>query len=233
MTNQEIEILYKDEDVIAVNKPPGIVVFSENKDEITIAKLLSDNFSEIKGLGGERNGAVHRLDKDTSGVLLFARNNHALSFLQREILEQKAKKRYITLVFKRVKEDSGEIRTFITRSPKDRRKQKAYKGGSGKRESVTFFHTLKRFADFSLLEIWPKTGRKHQIRCHLAYIGHPVAGESLYRFKDQQDPAGLERQFLHASLMEIQTPKGKKRFSAELPEKFESIIKNLKNNYVG
>lgn len=232
MSIPKVPIIYEDADVLVVDKPAGLIVFSENKDDATLANILLASFPELEGLGGERNGAVHRLDKDTSGVLLFAKNKQALLFLQNEILEQKAKKRYITLVFKKVKEESGQIHTFITRSPKDRRKQKAYKGGSGKREAVTFFKTLQRFPNHTLLEVWPKTGRKHQIRCHLSYIGHPVAGDALYRFKDQKDPSGLERQFLHAASIQIQTPGGEKFFSSEIPEDLKNIIKNLENKYV-
>jgi len=207
-----------------------MVVFSTKKEE-SVAKTLSLRFPELKNLGGERCGAVHRLDKDTSGVLLFARNKDSLAFLQKELLEQKAKKRYITLVFKKISKDEGEIRTFIERSRKDRRKQKA-SIGEGKREAITFFRTLERFSDFSLLEVFPQTGRKHQIRCHLAHIGHPVAGDSLYRFKDQMDPPGLKRQFLHASRIELETPNGRKSFEAELPSELTEVIKSLSKNYV-
>ena len=221
------EVLYKDEDIIVVDKPAGMVVFSPNEKEGSVAKTLSESFPEIKGLKGERCGAVHRLDKETSGVLLFARNKYALNFLQKELLEQKAKKRYITLVFKKVKRDKGKIHTGITRSPKDRRKQKACTKEEGKREAITFFRVLKRFSSFSLLDVQPKTGRKHQIRCHLAHIGHPVAGDRLYRFKDQKDPAELKRQFLHAASMEIKVPGGKKLFRASLPEDLKKVLAHL------
>ncbi len=225
------EIIYESKDVIAVNKPPGVIVFRQSENDqknISLSLLLAVKFPEINGVGGERNGAVHRVDKDTSGVVLFAKNEKALSFLQGQLLEQKAEKRYITLVFKALREDEGEVCTFMTRSPKDRRKQKAYEGVSGKRKAVTFFRVIKRFQEHSLLEVIPKTGRKHQIRCHLSFLGHPIAGDKLYRFKDQKDPEGLERQFLHAKSIKITVPGGEKKiFSAPLPDDLEKILNQL------
>ncbi len=225
------EIIYEDKDVIAVNKPPGVIVFHQSENDrqnTSLSSLLVTKFPEIKGVGGERNGAVHRIDKDTSGIVLFAKNEEALSFLQSQLLEQKAEKRYITLVFKVMKKDEDEIRTFITRSPKDRRKQKAYRGVSGKREAVTFFRVIKRFQEYSLLEVTPKTGRKHQIRCHLSFLGHPIAGDKLYRFKDQKDPDGLERHFLHAKSIKIKITGGEeKTFSAPLPDDLEKILNQI------
>jgi 23S rRNA pseudouridine1911/1915/1917 synthase len=230
-----IEIIYEDDFIIVVNKPAGMVVFPESDIEKETANsktylslFLLEKFPELKGIGGERNGAVHRLDKDTSGVLLFAKDEKTLSFLQNELLEQRTKKRYITLACKKVKKDEGEIRTFITRSPKDRRKQKVDTNKEGKREAITFFKTIKRFEDYSLLEVEIKTGRKHQIRCHLASIGHPIAGDKLYCFKNQVNPPLLERQFLHSEFLEIETPGGKKTFKATLPKELKNIINNLK-----
>ncbi len=218
-----IEIIFENENIVAVNKPAGIVVFSDKEDEKSLAKILSEKIPALKKMGKERYGAVHRLDKDTSGVLLFAKDKETFSSFQKELLEKKVKKGYIALVFKQVKDDKREIRTFIERSPKDRRKQRAFIDKEGKREAITSFKVIKRFKNFSLLLVRIKTGRKHQIRCHLASIGHPVAGDSLYRFKDQIDPKGLTRQFLHASFVKI---KGKK-FTAKAPKELKTVIKNL------
>ena len=224
-----IEIIYEDEEIVVVNKPPGIVVFHETeKIDASLSSLLADIIPVLRNVGGKRNGAVHRLDKDTSGIVLFAKNEKSLLLLQKELLEKRAEKRYITLVFKVVKKDVGEISTFIARSPKDRRKQKAYKGTSGKREAVTFFKVIQRFDTHSLLEVFPKTGRKHQIRCHLSFLGHPVAGDKLYRFKDQTDPDGLERHFLHAQSIKIKIPGGEvKEFTAPLPNDLEKVLNKL------
>jgi 23S rRNA pseudouridine1911/1915/1917 synthase len=224
-----IEIIYEDENIIAVNKPPFLVVYHEKESkEPSLATLLSSKYKEIKGIGRERDGAVHRLDKETSGIILFAKNEEALSFLQKELLEKRAKKRYIALVFKNPKNDSKEIHTFIDRSLRNRKKQRAHIEKNGKREAVTFFKVIKDFKNYSLLEVFPKTGRKHQIRCHLAHVGHPIAGDKIYRFKDQKDPQGLKRHFLHAESIEIMTPKGKMLFKAEISEDLKKILAELK-----
>ncbi len=221
-----IDLIYEDKHLIALNKEPGIVVFS-NEGE-TLSRSIISSYPSLKGVGGERNGAVHRLDKDTSGVVLFAKNEKVFHFLQKQFLERKTKKRYIALVFKCVTKDSGEITASIGRSQKDRRKQRAYPGEKGKRDAITSFRTLKRFETHSLLEVFPKTGRKHQIRCHLAYIGHPVAGDKLYGFKDQIDPPGLKRHFLHAESIEIEVPDGgTKKISALLNNDLKVVLENL------
>ena len=222
-----IDIIYEDENIIAVNKPPFTIVFNENSDEPSLSRELSSIHPEIKNIGGERDGAVHRLDKDTSGIVLFAKNEETLSFLQKELLEKRAKKRYIALVFRNPKEDSREIYTFIDRSLRDRKKQRAHTEKGGKREAITFFKVIKDFENHSLLEVFPKTGRKHQIRCHLSYIGHPIVGDKTYRFKDQRDPKNVKRQFLHAESIEIMTPKGKMLFKADLPEDLKKILEEL------
>ncbi len=217
-------IIEKDQDIIAINKPPGIVVFSKNKKEKSIAQMLSLKFPELNEIGNERKGAVHRLDKDTSGVLLFARNEETFSFLQKKFFEQKVQKTYIALTSKKLKKEKGVIKSFLSRSPKDRRKQKASK--EGKREAITFFKTIRRFGPYTLLKVFPKTGRKHQIRCHLAYMGCPIAGDNLYGFKDRKDPPGLKRQFLHAFSIKIKTNKGQiKKFIAPLPEDLKGVLR--------
>lgn len=225
-----IEVIYEDNNIFAINKPPGLIVYNEKNTKIKercLSSLLLKEFPVLKGIGGERGGAVHRLDKDTSGVILFAKNNDTLLYLQKQILEKKAKKEYITLVYKNVKKNRGVISSFITRSPKDRRKQKAYYGEIGKRRAITFFKVLKRFEKYTLLKVRIKTGRKHQIRCHLSFIGHPVVGDRLYKFKDNKDPKGVERQLLHAKLIKIQTPAEKKCFKTKLPSDFKRILKSL------
>ncbi len=226
-----IEVIYEDQDILVVNKPPGLVVFKENdfiKEEETLAFFLQKQAPEITGVGKERSGAAHRLDKNTSGVILFGKNENALLSLQKEILEKNAKKGYITLVWKNPQKDSGEISTFIDRSPKDRRKQRAFIGETGKRDAFTSYKVIERFQDYALLEVYIGTGRKHQIRCHMAHIGHPVAGDKLYRFKDQVDPENLTRQFLHAKSIEIKIPSGEiKKFNAPLSPDLEEVLKNL------
>jgi len=220
----EFKILYEDEDVLVIDKPAGIVA-----DDIP--------------------RRVHRLDKDTSGVLLIAKNDKALEFLQKQFEDREVEKKYSALVVGNIKNQGGVgdeakassspfaaarvIETLLGRSPKDRRKQKVYLPGEpdsqGKREAVTKYKVLRRFKDYDLIEVEPQTGRKHQIRTHLAYLGHPVVGDKLYGFKNQLCPKNLKRQFLHANYLKITLPNGsKKEFKSELPNELKLCLQNLK-----
>ncbi len=194
----EFNILYEDANVLVINKPAGIVA-----DDIP--------------------GRVHRLDKDTSGILLVAKDDKTLEFLQKQFKEKGVKKKYIALVVGNLKNREGTIETLLGRSPKDRRKQKVYlphePKAKGKRKAITKYKVLERFKKYDLVEVEPKTGRKHQIRAHFAYLGHPIAGDKLYGFKNQPLPEGLKRQFLHANYLKIELPNGEiKEFSSGLPE---------------
>ena len=188
---------------------------------------------ELKNAGqAPRYGIVHRLDKDTSGVLLIAKNNKALEFFQKQFKEKKVQKKYIALVVGNVKQDSGIIQTLIGRSPQNRLKQKVFSPiskGLGRREAITEYKVLKRFSGFTLLEVFPKTGRKHQIRCHLAHINHPIAGDKLYGFKNQPCPKNLKRQFLHANWIRIEFMAAEiiKDFLSEIPDDIAQVLENL------
>ena len=200
----EFKILYEDEDILVIDKPAGIVA-----DDIP--------------------RRVHRLDKDTSGIFLVAKNDKALEFFQKQFKERKVEKKYLCLVVGNLKNKEGEIKTLLGRSPKDRRKQKVFlpqePGALGKREAITNYKVLERFKNYDLIEVEPKTGRKHQIRAHFSYLGHPIAGDKLYGFKNQLCPKGLKRQFLHASYLKIKMPDEKiKEFRLELPEDLKSVI---------
>jgi len=200
----EFQIIYEDDDLLVIDKPAGMVV-----DDIP--------------------RRVHRLDKDTSGILLVAKNDKALEFFQKQFKERRIKKKYLCLVVGNLKNKEGEIKTLLGRSPKDRRKQKVFlpqePGALGKREAITKYKVLERFKNYDLIEVEPKTGRKHQIRAHFSYLGHPIAGDKLYGFKNQLCPKGLKRQFLHASYLKIKMPDEKiKEFRLELPEDLKSVI---------
>ncbi len=204
----EFKILYEDENVLVIDKPAGMVA-----DDIP--------------------RRVHRLDKDTSGILLIAKNDKALEFFQKQFKERRVVKKYIALVVGNLKNKGGMIETLLGRSPGDRRKQKVYLPGepdsTGKREAVTKYKVLRRFKDYDLIEVEPQTGRKHQIRTHLAYLGHPVVGDKLYGFKGQICPKNLKRQFLHANYLKITLPNGsKKEFKSELPNELKLCLQNLK-----
>jgi len=190
--------LYEDEDVIVYDKPAGI---------------NCDDFPK----------RVHRLDKDTSGIFLVAKTDQALTFLQEQFKSRQVEKKYIGLAVGHLKNESGQIKTLLGRSPGDRRKQKVFLAlgpeGGNKREAVTYYKVLQRLPDYDLIEAELKTGRKHQIRAHLSYLGHPLAGDKLYGFKGQPSPKGLNRQFLHASFLKIKLPNNQiKEFTSELPE---------------
>jgi 23S rRNA pseudouridine1911/1915/1917 synthase len=240
----DIKIIYEDKDLLVVDKPAGVVVFPEGQTLINGEKTLIDylikQYPELKNVGeAPRYGIIHRLDKDTSGILLVAKDPKTLIFLQKQFIVRRVEKKYTALVVGTIKEERGEIKTLIGRSKGDGRKQKIYPltdiNQKGLREAITNFKILKRFEDYTLLEVQIKTGRRHQIRCHLSYLKHPIAGDKLYGFKNQPTPENLTRQFLHASYLKIQLPpngeepNGKtEEFKSELPEELQKILDKLK-----
>ena len=202
-----MKVIYEDENVQVIDKPAGIVI---------------DKFDR----------PAHRLDKDTSGVLLLAKDDKTLDFLQKQFKTRKVVKKYLALVIGSLKNKEGSIETLIGRSPKDKRKQKVFlphdPRAEGKRQVITKYKVLQKFKDYTLCEVQLYTGRKHQIRCHFAYLGHPVAGDKMYGFKNQPCPKGLKRQFLHSSFLKIELPNKKtKEFKSEIPDELNKIIKNL------
>jgi 23S rRNA pseudouridine1911/1915/1917 synthase len=236
MENLKINIIYEDQNVLVADKPAGFIVFQEGENESngpSLIESLIENFPALKNTGQTpRYGIVHRLDKDTSGIMLVAKNDFSLEFLQKEFQERKVIKKYTALATGNVKQNSGKIETLIGRSPGNRQKQKAFTvgepGSQEKREAVSEYSVIERFKDYTLLEVTPKTGRKHQIRTHLGYLGNPIAGDKLYGFKNQPCPKELTRQFLHASYLKITLPDGReKEFRSELPEDLKKIIKTL------
>lgn len=208
MQNAKFDVVYEDEDLLVIDKPAG---------------LNSDDFEK----------RIHRLDKDTSGVLLIAKNDKALEFFQKQFQERKVEKKYIALVVGHLKNSEGVVKTLLGRSPGDKRKQKVFLAQdpevASKREAETEYRVLREFKDYTMIEAVPKTGRKHQIRAHMAYIGHPIAGDKLYGFKNQPCPEGLKRQFLHAEYLKIQMLDGSiKEFRADL----ENDLKEFLNKQV-
>ncbi len=232
----QFKIIYEDENVLVVDKPAGIVVFPENQSqkEKTLIDCLLDKFPYLKNGGNPpRYGVVHRLDKDTSGILLIAKDSKTLGFLQKQFKEGRVEKKYLALVVGNVKNEKDIIETLIGRSPKDRKKQRVYlsyePGSIGKRRAVTEYRVIEIFPKFTLVEATPKTGRKHQIRTHLAYLGNPIAGDKLYGFKNQSCPKDLVRHFLHAAYLKITLPDaGMKEFHSDLPEDLKKILKTLR-----
>ena len=241
----DIKIIYEDNDLLVVDKPAGVVVFAESENDgeprRTIIQILLEHYPELKSVGeAPRYGIVHRLDKDTSGILLVAKTNEGLIFFQKQFKNRTVAKKYKALVVGTVKDNEDTIETLIGRAKGDKRKQKAYlpgePGSEGKREAITKYKVLQRFKDYTLLEVKIETGRRHQIRCHLSYISHPIAGDKMYGFKNSPVPEGLTRQFLHSTYLKIQLPfdsaQGRpngetKEFNSDLPEDLKQVINHL------
>lgn len=232
-----LKIIYENEDILATDKPAGIIIFPENKiNQKTLIDYLLEKLPYLKNVGQPpRYGIAHRLDKDTSGILLVAKNNKTLEFLQKQFKTGKVLKKYLALVVGSLKTNQGEIETLIGRSPKDRKKQKAFSFSEpaakrkGKRLAITEYQVLKKFKDYTLAEVSPKTGRKHQIRVHFAHLGHPVAGDKIYGFKRQSVPQGLTRHFLHAIYLKVKLPNSQvKEFHSPLTEDLKKILNKLK-----
>ena len=213
-----IEILYEDEDVIAVNKPAGMVVHAGAGNHAgTLVNALLHHFGKLSSVSGDlRPGIVHRLDKNTSGVILAARTDAAHRALAAQFAGRKIEKVYLTLVHGRIGPDSGRIEKPITRDPKRRIKMSARLGRG--RSAITKYRVLQRFERFSFLEVRISTGRTHQIRVHLSSIGHPVAGDRLYGApaKVEGRPV-LERFFLHAHRIGFQSPTTSRQITVEAP----------------
>lgn len=229
--NIPLDIVFEDDDVIVVNKPQGMVVHpSPGHPDHTLVNALLYH-SPLSTINGEyRPGIVHRIDKDTSGLLMVAKNDAAHKYLSQQLKEQKSLRKYIALVHGRIGEDSGVVNAPIGRSPKDRKKQAIVSDG---RHAVTHFEVLERFSDYTLISCRLETGRTHQIRVHMKYIGHPIVGDPLYGPRKTIKGNG---QFLHAQELGFEHPKTHELmiFSAPLPPIFEKTLNNLRlNNALG
>jgi 23S rRNA pseudouridine1911/1915/1917 synthase len=220
-----LEILYEDADVIAVNKPAGMVVHSgAGRHSGTLVNALLHRFRKLSTVGGAlRPGIVHRLDRLTSGVILVARSDKSHRHLAEQFSSRQVEKVYIALVHGRVKTDRGKVTTPITRDPV-RRVRMTARLASG-RSAISEYKVLGRFDEFTLLEVRIGTGRTHQIRVHLASIGHPVAGDKLYG----APASALDRYFLHAQRITFTSPSSGDRTTVEapLPAELQQYLDNL------
>lgn len=226
--NIPLEIVYEDNDVIVINKPAGMVVHPApgNENGTLVNALLyhcGDSLSAINGV--IRPGIVHRIDKDTSGLLVAAKNNEAHLKLSEQLKARKAVRKYIALVNGNIKEDSGTINKPIGRSSADRKKMAVTANG---REAVTHYNVLERFGRYTLTECVLETGRTHQIRVHMAAIGHSLVGDKTYGIKKEK--FNLSGQLLHARTIGFVHPSTGEmmQFSSELPDYFTDVIEKLR-----
>lgn len=222
-----IEVLYEDNDIIVVNKPKGMVVHpaNGNPDGTLVNAIMNLCGDSLSGIGGEiRPGIIHRLDKDTSGVLVVAKNDMAHVNISNQIKNRETSKIYVALVRGVIKENEATINMPIGRSKRDRKKMAITKDG---KEAITHFKVLKRYDGFTLLEIKIETGRTHQIRVHLSEIGYPVIGDYIY--SNGKNPFGVEGQMLHAKQIEFVHPRTgeKMKIEAPIPQYFQEILKQL------
>lgn len=218
----DLPVIYEDKDVIVINKPAGILTHSKGalNLEPTVATFIRRKINDKK-LSGNRAGIVHRLDRSTSGVIVCARNQNALTWLQSQFSNRKVKKTYLAVVEGIPKVDKAIIDVPIGRDPK---KPQTFKATSAGKMAQTRYKVLRSFnkreKDYSMIELKPVTGRTHQIRVHLSYIGHPVVGDRLY---GHDGPSML----LHAHKLELYLPgASKKIFSAPPPETFKDFLKD-------
>jgi len=224
-----LDIVYEDDDILVVNKAKGMVVHpaAGNPEGTLVNAIMAHCKGNLSGIGGElRPGIVHRLDKDTSGLLIVAKNDKAHIQMSKQIQDREVKKIYIALVRGVVPENEATINMPIGRSLQDRKKMAVTKKG---KEAITHFQVLERFDKYTLLKVKIDTGRTHQIRVHMAEIGHPVVGDMLY--SNGKNEFGIEGQMLHATSLDFKHPITQKplHLEAPLPEYFEEVLKQLRN----
>ena len=233
------EIIYEDEHILVLNKPAGLVVHADGKTkEETLCDWVLENYPEMENVGepidtGEsiikRPGIVHRLDRETSGAIVLAKDQETFYFLKEQFQNREIEKVYNAVVWGNIKQDKGVIDAPIGRSGKDFRQWSAMRGARGQlREALTEYKVLSRFEEggekFVFLEVRPKTGRTHQIRVHMKYLNNPLVCDSLYA-ESRPCVLGFNRVALHARQITLEIPdKGRKTFEAPFPEDFMEIL---------
>ena len=223
-----LDIVYEDDDLLVVNKPKDMVVHpaAGNYTGTLVNALLFHCKDSLRGINGViRPGIVHRIDKDTSGLLIVAKNDFAHLDLAQQIKEHSFHRAYEAVVYGNIKEEKGTVRQPIGRNPKDRKKMAVTDKNS--KDAVTHYEVIKRFGDFTHIRCVLETGRTHQIRVHMAYTGHPLAGDSVYGPK--KVITELKGQCLHAGEIGFEHPRTKEylEFKASLPEYFNKFITKL------
>lgn len=240
----KIPILYEDKDVVVINKPAGLIVHPDGKTkEKTLVDWILKKYPRTKNVGEPiilddgtkilRPGIVHRIDRDTTGAVIIAKNQKSFEFLKKQFKDRKVHKVYQAFVYGDLKDERGMIDRPIGRSTNDFRKWTAQRGIRGEmREAVTYFKVLNKKDDITFVEAMPKTGRTHQIRVHFTAINHPIVGDKLYAtdfFLKKRQQLGFKRMALHAKELEITIPSGKLlTVTAPYPEDFEEAIRKIR-----
>ena len=216
-----VDVVYQDEEMLVVDKPAGLTVHpAPGHPSGTLVNALLALCPDLKGIGGEvRPGIVHRLDKDTSGLMMVAKSGAAHVSLSQQIKDRTVRKGYTAMVLGRITPDSGRIDAPIGRDRRNRKRMAVVPGGRG---AVTSYRVVRRYDGHALLEVFPETGRTHQIRVHLAYLGHPLLGDSVYGGRSKL----LPRQFLHAHLLGMRHPSSGEylEFTSDLPRDLERAV---------
>ena len=226
----DIDVLYEDEDIVVVNKPKDMVVHPAVGNWTgTLVNAMLGKYELSDEKGEFRPGIVHRLDKNTTGVMVVAKNNNAHNILASQIQAHDFKKIYVALVKGLIPENEAIIELPIGRHPTDRKKMAVVKDG---REAYTKFKVLERFDKYTFVEVELKTGRTHQIRVHMSHIGYPIVGDDTY--SNGKNPFGVTSQMLHSKILGITHPTTKEymEFEAPMPEEFESVLSKLRNNEI-
>jgi len=223
-----LDVIFENNDLVVINKPAGMVVHpAPGHSSGTLVHAALGAIDDLEGIGGElRPGIVHRLDKDTSGLIVIAKNEKSLIWLQEQFKSRSVEKVYLALVDGRPPTPAGRIEAAIARDPSHRKKMAIVSDGKG-RASVTEYATVKEFNRHTLIEAHPLTGRTHQIRLHMAFVGCPVAGDQVYGRKTPT--VDIQRHFLHAYRLKITLPgeSSPLAFNAPLPAELQSILDTL------
>ena len=222
-----LDIIYEDNDILIINKEKGMVVHpgAGNPDGTLVNAIMAKCKDSLSGIGGKiRPGVVHRIDKDTSGLVIIAKNDKTHIDISEQIKNRDVEKTYLALVRGKIKENEAVINMPIGRSSKDRKKMAVDKKG---KEAITEFKVLARYSGFTYIEVKIKTGRTHQIRVHMAEIGYPIVGDEVY--SNGRNPFDVKGQMLHAAKLGFIHPTTKEKvvFEAPLPEYFENVLKLL------
>ena len=234
--NIPLDIVFEDEDIIVINKPSGMVVHPApgNESGTLVNALLYHCKESLSGINGViRPGIVHRIDKDTSGLLVVAKNDESHVFLSSLLKDHGIKRVYHAIVTGHFKENRGTVNAPIARHPVDRKKMAVVAGG---REAITHYEVIEEYPSFTYAKFQLETGRTHQIRVHTSYIGHPIIGDEVYgggkTVFEKNSKALLNGQILHAKILSFPHPKTKEivTFECNLPSNFEKLLEKLRNN---